>query len=195
MTQFRNVRPAILDRIERMGYPVFENGDYDVNIIGVRSAKRQAGAFDDVIHLAYKTDGQWMHFEFCATTDPGIYWLQNGRSEGTAILVPGHYRGCWQLGLHRGKYKALTQCKPVQVYRDNNRDDIIDMIDENIDEGIFGINIHRAHSTAEVQSVGKYSAGCQVIQRSFDFGVLIRACEEQVASRGWHTFSYTLIEE
>jgi hypothetical protein len=46
-----------------------------------------------------------------------------------------------------------------------------------------------------VQSVGKYSAGCQVIQRSFDFGVLIRACEEQVASRGWHTFSYTLIEE
>jgi len=190
-----NERPAILNRVAAMGFPVFENGDYDINIIGVRSAERHAGAFDDVIHLAFKVDGIWQHHEFAATCDPGIYWLENGRSEGTAILVPGHYRGCWQLGLHRGKYTALTQCRPVQVYRDNNRDEIIDMIEENIQEGIFGINIHRAHSSAEVQSVGKYSAGCQVIQRSFDFDVLINACEEQAKTRGWHTFSYTLIEE
>jgi hypothetical protein len=71
MSEFKNERPAILDRIEAMGYPVFENGDYDVNIIGVRSAERQAGAFDDVIHLAYKANGMWRHFEFCATCDPG----------------------------------------------------------------------------------------------------------------------------
>jgi hypothetical protein len=84
------------------------------------------------------------------------------------------------LDIIRGKYTALTQCRPVQVYRDNNRDEIIDMQEDSIYEGIFGINIHRAHSQFEVQTVGKYSAGCQVIQRSSDFDVLINACEKQV---------------
>ena len=191
----KNDRPAILNRVAAMGFPVFENGDYDINIIGVRSAERHAGAFDDVIHLAFKVKGRWQHHEFAATCDPGVYWLENGRSEGTAILVPGHYRGCWQLGLHRGRYTALTQCKPVQVYRDNNRDEIIDMDDGNIYKGIFGINIHRAHSQFEVLSVGKYSAGCQVIQNINDFDVLINACEKQANQRGWTKFSYTLIEE
>lgn len=188
-------KPEILQRIEAMGYVAFDNGDYDINLIGVRSRERVAGAFDDVIHLVYKKSGIWQHHIMQATTDPGVYWLENGRSIGTAILVAGQYRGAWQLGLHRGKYVALTQCKPVQVYRDDNKDEILDMNHENIHTGIYGINIHRAHSLHELQTVGKYSAGCQVIQSPIDYNILIQACEQQARQRGWSTFTYTLIEE
>ena len=39
--------------------------------------------------------------------------------------------------LHQGKYDLLRQKSPVKVYRDNNKDGDYDLIEENIDEGIW----------------------------------------------------------
>jgi hypothetical protein len=35
--------------MKKKGYAFFENGQYNLNIIGVRSKKREAGSFDDFI--------------------------------------------------------------------------------------------------------------------------------------------------
>jgi hypothetical protein len=192
------MKPDILNKIAAMGYPVFENGDYDINLIGVRSAERVAGAFDDKIHLCFKINDEWQHHCFAATTDPSEYWLKNGRSIGTAIMVSGHHKGLWALGKHRGKYDALVQVRSCPVYRDNTRDEILDL-DSNtiVENSLVGLNLHRAHSSTDfaVESVGRYSAGCQVIQKAQDFNLLMQFCKRQKQIRGWNSFSYTLIED
>jgi len=183
------------------GYKYFTgNGkDYDVNIIGVRNSDtkgRVTNAFDDCVTISYKEDGEWKFHCFQATTDPGSHWEENLlNKKGVAILKPGQYRGSHKLGLHQGKYLALKQQKPVKVYRDNNKDGKYDLLEENIDEGIFGINIHRATGKAGGKSVrvDKWSAGCQVIAANDDWHVFLDIC--QSAREVWgNSFTYTLLE-
>ena len=114
--------------------------------------------------------------------------------KGAAILVPGQYRGCWQIGLHHGKYKALCQRKAVKVYRDNNKDMIYNMTPKNIDKGMFGINIHRSNKTCTCDTIDKYSAGCQVFNDPVEFNAFMRLCEAQRKLYG-NSFTYTLINE
>jgi hypothetical protein len=99
-----------------------------------------------------------------------------------------------EVGYHAGKYKALCQGKALKVYRDDDKDREYDMLTESIQEGLFGINIHRAHSKHELEEVGKYSAGCQVVQDPNEWNVFINICEEAVKVWG-NSFSYTLLKE
>lgn len=181
------------------GYKYFTGGDFDVNIIGVRNTKtkgRVTNAFDDCVTISYKEDGEWKFHCYKATTDPGSHWEKNLlNKKGVAILKPGQYRGSHKLRLHQGKYLALGQQKPVKVYRDNNRDGKYDLLEESIDEGLFGINIHRATGRAGGTSirVDKWSAGCQVIADNDDWHQFLDIC--QTAREIWgNSFSYTLLE-
>jgi hypothetical protein len=181
------------------GYKYFTGGDYDVNIIGVRNSDthgKVTNAFDDCVTISYKEEGEWKFHCFKATTDPGSHWEQNLlNKKGVAILKPGQYRGSHKLRLHQGKYLALGQQKPVKVYRDNNKDGKYDLLEENIDEGIFGINIHRATGRAGKGSVqvDKWSAGCQVIAHNDDWHQFLDIC--QTAREIWgNSFTYTLLE-
>ena len=115
---------------------------------------------------------------------------------GTAILVPGQYRGAYRLDKHQGRYEALCQREgKVKVFRDSNKDKILDMDPDTIEEGFFGINIHRANARRESPEVQKWSAGCQVIADPSDYAELILLAHTQVDKRGFKTFTYTLIEE
>ena len=181
------------------GYKYFTGGDFDVNIIGVRNTEtkgRVTNAFDDCVTISYKKDGEWKFHCYKATTDPGSHWEKNLlNKKGVAILKPGQYRGSHKLRLHQGKYLALGQQKPVKVYRDNNRDGKYDLLEESIDEGLFGINIHRATGRAGGTSirVDKWSAGCQVIADNDDWHQFLDIC--QTAREIWgNSFSYTLLE-
>ena len=109
---------------------------------------------------------------------------------GTAILVPGQYRGCWKIGKHKGSYTALVQQKPVSVYRDNNRDDIYDMEPETIKKGVYGINIHKASDTMKSKFIDKWSAGCQVFQSKENFLSFMDLCKKQERLYG-NSFTYT----
>ena len=141
-------REQIETAVKAKGYKWFENGDYNLNIVGVRNSEtleEVTNKFDDHITLSYKVGGEVGFHCFDCTTDPGKHWVENiMREEGVAILKENQYRGSHKIGLHQGKYEALRQQKPVQVYRDNNLDECYDMNEENVQEGIFGINIHRA---------------------------------------------------
>lgn len=184
------MKPWIIEHIEALGYDFFE-GNFDLNIIGERRATG-TNVFDDVLHVCYKVGDLWQHEQFACTTDPGLFYLQNpSRVQGTAILKEGQYKSSHTLGLHKGRYKALVQQKPLQVYRDRNKDDVHDMNEENVESGLFGINIHKAGNNS--QYVSRWSAGCTVLQNEAHYNRFIALCEAQVAVTGYTTFSYTLI--
>ena len=192
-------REQIEEAVKSKGYKWFENGDYNVNIVGVRNSEtgtKVTNKFDDKITISYKIDGEWQFHCFDCTTDPGTHWVENiMRKEGVAVLKPGQYRGSHKLRLHQGKYLALGQQRDVTVYRDNNRDDNYDLDDNNTQTGLFGINIHRAtkYEGRKSSQVDKWSAGCQVIASNDDWHCFLDICQQ--ARETWsNNFTYTLIE-
>ena len=192
-------REQIEETMASKGYKYFTGGDYDVNIIGVRNSEKKnrvTNAFDDCITLSYKIEGEWQFHCYKCTTDPGTHWVENLLNpDGVAILKPGQYRGSHKIGLHQGKYEALRQAKPLSVYRDDNTDGVYDCLEEDIEKGIFGINIHRATARIGGKStrVDKWSAGCQVIASNEDFAVFMKILRQ--ARDVWgNSFTYTLIE-
>jgi len=178
------------------GYVVFGNEakGYDLNLFGIRTNDDHSNKFNDIVGVMYLAQGQWNHFMFPATTDPGIYWRENPMNvDGTAILVPGQYRGAYKVGTHKG-YPALQQKKPLKVYRDGDKDEILDMDPSTIKEGMYGINIHRANAKQASSEVNKWSAGCQVLADPFQFEFLMALCEKAKSLFG-NSFTYTLLEE
>lgn len=185
--------------IKAKGYKWFENGDYNINIVGVRNSEtlnEVTNKFDDHITVSYKKEGEWQFHCFDCTTDPGTHWVENVMNDkGVAILKPGQYRKSHKLRLHGGKYLALGQQNPVTVYRDDNRDDKYDLDESKTDTGIFGINIHRAskYEGKKSTNVDKWSAGCQVIAANDDWHEFLDICQQ--AREVWsNNFTYTLIE-
>jgi len=189
------IEAAVIDK----GYKWFTGDNYDVNIVGVRNGDTAeiTNRFDDCITISYKDEnGEWNFHCFQATTDPGTHWARTEilNKDGVAILKEGQYRGSHKVGLHRGKYEALRQKKAVKVYRDGNKDDVYDFIDDDVHEGIYGINIHRATARegGESTRVDKWSAGCQVFAANDDFKLFMDIVNK--AKDAWgNSFTYTLI--
>ena len=188
----------IEDTIKAKGYKWFENGDYNLNIVGVRNSEtleEVTNKFDDCITISYKVDGLWKMDCYPCTTDPGKYWVENLINEdGVAILKENQYRSTYQIGMHQGKYEALCQVKPVEVYRDDNLDNCYDLNEDSVQEGLFGINIHRAtkyEGTTSTQ-VDKWSAGCQVIASNNNWQNFMGLCKQSRDIWG-NSFTYTLI--
>lgn len=192
-------REQIESAVKVKGYKWFESDNYDVNIVGVRNADtygKVTNKFDDCITISYKDEnGEWNFHCFEATTDPGSHWEKNLlNKDGVAILKEGQYRGSHKIGLHQGRYEALRQQKPLKVYRDGDKDGVYDFIEENVHEGIYGINIHRATAREGGKSiqVDKWSAGCQVIAANADFKLLMEIVNK--AKDVWgNSFTYTLL--
>jgi len=179
-----------------LGYPFYDDGDYDLNIVGIRTDDNRSGLFNDWICLAFRQNDHEQLLVFSGTTDPGIYWRKNPMNvKGTAILKTGHYPAMYRLGKHRGKYPALVQDSPCTVYRDANHDALLDGRPGIPQErGHFGINLHRATADGMSNEVGKWSAGCQVIADSADFNLFMEVCR-RAAVRWGDRFSYTLLSE
>jgi hypothetical protein len=168
---------------------------FELNIVGIRSNSNTPNRFDDELHVFFKTSAlNWQYHIFKATTDPGTFWLNNPMQEqGTAILEQGQYLNTYSLGLHRGKYLALVQRKPLTIIRDYNRDAVLDFNNGKKTKGLYGINIHRANKEGKTKTVGKNSAGCQVFENASDFEVFISLCKKHKALYG-NEFTYSLLD-
>lgn len=181
--------------MKNKGYKFFTKGKYNINIIGIRKDNIHTNSFDDELHLIYRDELSIVHKIYKVTTDPGFFYLENPmRVSGTAILCPGQYSGAYKIAKHRGKYDALCQRGIVKIYRDSNKDLVLDKDAETIHEGYFGINIHRSNSSRESTNVDKWSAGCQVFSdpKSFsDFMDIVKKSSEIYGN----SFTYTLLKE
>jgi hypothetical protein len=186
-------REQIEKAVKSKGYKYFENGDYNMNVIGIRNSgigNKVTDLFDDWLTLSFKIDGVWQFYIWNATTDPGkAPMLKGNNGTGTARVVPGQYPGSHFIGLHQGKYEALKQKANVKVYRDADKDSEYDT--DKITEGVYGINIHKAGQDSKI--ISTWSEGCQVFKRVKDFDVFMKFCKTAAKLHG-NSFTYTLIE-
>ncbi|HJV19383.1 MAG TPA: hypothetical protein VJ552_05840 [Sediminibacterium sp.] len=168
---------------------------YELNLVGLRADSNAAGRFDDHFFVFYRTqNGNWQSHLFPITTDPGTFWLTNPMlPSGTSILKEGQYKATYMIGLHKNKYRALVQRKPVTVIRDYNRNAVLDFNNGKEETGFFGINIHRAIENGVALITDRSSAGCQVFASATEFDQFMHLCEEHARLYG-NQFSYTLID-
>lgn len=193
----RHYTTAMLKKVvEKKGYRWLDDGrPCHLNLIGIRRNTDIPNSFDDVFAVCHLEGAVWKCSQWQCTTDPGLYWLRNPQNvKGCAILKPGQYFDCWQLGKHQGQYDALVQTGPVTVIRDADRDAVLDYGAKLEDTGLFGINIHRAGAVVESVQVDKWSAGCQVLASPSSFAKLMRLAFES-RRLGRRAFSYALLEE
>ena len=179
------------------GYRFFDTGAYNINIFGIRSRDSTADIFNDTLGIAYRDEfNQPNILLFKATTDPGSYFLnfKMGNKAGTAILIPDQYYSCFEIGLHKGKYEALIQSDEAKfkVWRDYNKDGELDLSGPVYDD-VKGLNCHTTSFINEIEKVGAYSAGCQVIQNDKDFAIFLSVIKRSAEIHG-NCFSYTLLD-
>lgn len=207
LTQKINPR-ELVGLLDNHGFSVFTNSHkrYNLNIVNIRSSETKAGKFDDLQVIFWFYNKKFEYKTFVVTTDPGVpYLLKPINWKGAAIVAPGQYKDVWKLGKHKGKYLALIQNKSIEVFRDNNKDDNLDSLSLYelnlnpqygfmLDEGMFGINCHKASNYGLAERVGYYSAGCVVHQDSKKYDVFIKICEEAAMNYG-NSFTATWITE
>ena len=165
----------------------------DPVLINIRTDVTECNSFDD--YTVLYCNGVFGYMSQC-TCDPGLSPLKKPVNvNGTAIVMNGFYKGLWKIGYHKGQYKALVQNKPVIVFRDSDKDNILDynfimnndervknakfekgiaklVIEDReyiIEKGMFGINWHRAAVDREIEKVNGWSAGCCVVKNAVDF--------------------------
>jgi len=177
-------------------YEFFDGGSpYNVNIFGLRNPSRKSNKFDDSLYCVFRNDSlDWVIKQWRITTDPGTTYLEYPMNwAGTAILVPGQYKGAYKIDKHQGRYEALCQrLGTVKVFRDRDKDNMLDMNYPSIQTGMFGINIHQAGKNS--RQVDRWSAGCQVFKRSSDFKEFMDIIKTSAKIYG-NRFTYTLFED
>ena len=167
--------PSIIEKLPAL-YSAKKVVPREVNLIGLRDPRFQ---MDDVFNDRF---GIWVPKRdllmfTTATTDPGKKATLD-KEGGAAHLADGFHSMIWAVDYHAAnlpdfKHLAFCSrremgCKPTRIWRDRNRDTIRDVRDDE-EIGYFGINGHRASVQRDVQGIGLYSYGCQVVRNAADF--------------------------
>ena len=186
----------IIKSAERLGYTIDKRPN-KLNIIGVRNSKATSqDKFDDLLaYFTYDNNGKLVGRVVSGTTDPSTSFLKSPINlKGAAILKSGQYKDAYQLGLHRNKYEALVQRKPVEVIRDNDRNALINYLAPT-QTGLYGINIHKSTKGKNNEDIiGLDSAGCQVFRNIRDFEDMMQLARISKNKYG-NNFTYTLLDD
>jgi hypothetical protein len=186
----------IIKSAERLGYSIDKRPN-KLNIIGVRnSAATSQDKFDDLLaYFFYDKNGKLVGRVVSGTTDPSTAFLKSPINlKGAAILKSGQYKDAYQLGLHRNKYEALVQRKPVTVIRDDDRNALINYLAPT-QTGLYGINIHKSTKGKNNEDIiGLDSAGCQVFRNIRDFEDMMQLARISKNKYG-NSFTYTLLDD
>lgn len=180
---------GILNTFKNLGFSFTEDL---LHVVGIRLKDARVNYFDDWLGVVLKDENKENKINLWkGTTRPGKdHLLKPINPSGTAIMVPGEYKNAYRPGVYKG-YSALKQVRPVKVFRDATLDEIWDTKEAKVEEGLFGIHIHKAGIWSRL--VGPYSAGCQVFQKSSDYEEFIGFVRRYWLN-GQSFFTYTLIE-
>lgn len=169
----------------------------EVNLFGMRDQLHQE---DDVFNDRF---GLWIPGRNTVlitrcTTDPG-YKATKEKEGGAAHLADGFHPMIWAMDMHADslpdfRHMAFCSrqnmgCLPTKIWRDRNRDTIKDSRDDE-ETGYYGINGHRASVQRDVQGIGLYSYGCQVVQNAKDFEQIRQAAA--TAGGPGYLYDYTI---
>ena len=116
------------------------------------------------------TISTWAIFD--GTTEPGVYYTKNRLNPlGAArIVLDDLQKDIWQVGWHKGREEALVQTgNKVCVARDKNEDFM--RTGDPVTCGFYGINMHSAKGAGKI---GRWSAGCQVLQSGSELQKVIK---------------------
>lgn len=160
--------------------------------------------FNDVLGIAVvEKGGTYSLFGAAGTTDPGRSELTNptfarAQRDGTAIMKPGQYRGCYILDYHgtgQWRHRAFRQVGPIAFYSDPDRDTILEFDERKVQSEVVGLNFHAAAKNVDLKEIGPYSAGCQVVRDYDEFQKIVSIAERQIQLLGVNSFSYTLFTQ
>lgn len=192
----------LLTMYKAKNYDLIKNPYYP-NLYGIRKETSVPNRFDDYIGAIWMDkSGQWLSCCYEGTTDAGTFFLEKPMNvNGTAIIIPGQYKGVYKLGTHTG-YAAYEQIKNFNYVRDNNKDKVLDFLYRIVGYKKYSengkTNLHHAGELVNSPStfVEKWSAGCQVVRRILEFGSLLSLGKDWVSLfKGKNEFDYTLFEE
>ena len=188
---------TIRNTCEHLEYAFFSEGVFNLMLFGIRNQIVNSNTYNDRIGVIYRDQYDVLTVEvFPGTTDPGRFFLKNPLVvDGTAILPPGQYRGMFKIGTHKG-YEALVQNIPLKVWRDHNRDAVLDIPVKDVRSDASGIDLHRGpiYNPGLEPQIGSWSAGCQVLQYYFHFMHLMSLANVSKGLYG-NSFTYTLFDE
>lgn len=182
--------------LERMAsLPSFKGYPKGRHIVGVRSNEDAANVPDDKFYFFTENKFDTMT---TGTTNPGTPVLEGGflkyNKAGAAVIKADEvYYNVWKYGLHMGKMPALIQVGKFLGFRDGDRDKKSEEIGPLQTFEWCGINFHtmdyNKHSTAVKETIGNWSAGCQVVNAVEKFYQVINLYKEQ------NLVTYTLLNE
>ena len=149
--------------IQDHGKPEFPSAPRGVAIIGIRHSGKESdnrgNVADDLIALVrFDSDGLAQVYEYVGTTEPGLF-AKVMNPEGDFRLNPGFY--FFKLGVHHGVNPCLIPACTVLGER-AKKGAAFDETDQKTWES-SDTSIHIHAGIGNVQSVGQWSAGCQVI--------------------------------
>lgn len=184
---------------KRNDFIIFNNGNYNLNIWGIRCDTKDTSTFNDLLLVFYKAstlhpkiNGKWVFDWYSITTDPSdLNLIKPINSNGCAILKEGQYISAFKVGKHKNDYPALVQVKPLPLFRDNTKTGKLNISDKFKYE-MAGINIHRASKWKIMRTIGLYSAGCQVFESVRDYEDKFMPLVEKSKELYGNSFTYTL---
>lgn len=185
----------ILTRLDELNLELDENAITLVGLEGMyangqlNSDESASDSFNDSIALIQKqSTGEIVLLRIVtATTEPGKFYTVYPLNVAGAARLPTDvkFTNLWKRGAHKNQVKALIQANEVTVLRDGNKDML--RIGDKPFTGHFGINFHSAKDSAKI---GKWSAGCQVVQKQVEFA----ACISILYASKQKLFSYILLD-
>lgn len=156
------------DILSGKGFKFF-TGELNLNFIWERTNDVITNKFTDFLHIAYEEDNFQKVLTIPATTKPGIKGSTDSPITyegvtGTAIIIPNQYLGAWQFkdtDKEFSKYPYFRQIKPIDYWRDGDKDQIVDHVQQQ-DDKIFGTHWHKMSQNGTDGSglVNNWSLGC-----------------------------------
>lgn len=200
-SEYQMVEKSVLNK----GYIWRERGDFDVNLTFVRMSDSVSNMMDDRCYISYMTLG----VEYCifidANTKPALYGaLYNpvtvGGVTGTACTVPQqvleahkYINNPWNDTYDPWTQPFFQQVKSLKIWRDNDRDNVIDHMQEESGPPSDGLCIHIQENPLSAPDKKPWSLGCMGLHKKDFKDELDPIIKKRIAVFGL-LFDFTLLE-
>ncbi len=160
--------PFFAKIVKDLGRPAFPSGRRETAIVGIRHTGKfvdhRTDIADDLISLVrVDSDGlPWVR-EYQGTTEPGRF-NEVFNKEGDFEMCPGFYY--FGFGKHHGKNPCLVQACAVRGERAHKHEDF--NWTDNTTWTLADGSLHIHAGILNLEHVGNWSAGCQVIAHGWD---------------------------